>query len=686
MAGAVRRRAWCSSASTRALPRHRRARRIGQARGVRARTATSCWPKAAARAGHGELPAMPLTAGGRVAFQTENVLAAVGGGLGAGRAAGPSSAPASKPSTWIAPTRRGSSPWSRSARTRPWWWTACTTPSALRALVAAASASRRAGAASCTAPARTAATRTCWTRAPCWATPSTRWCCTTTPPCHPGGRRARHPRAVARRRLTQGGRAHVHRGPGRTTPRRCARCWHSARPGDFMHGAVRRGAAAEAPPPTCCATGSSRTGGQCRRRPGAPADRKPAWKSPAYGHCAAPTPWSRNTAIEAIVACDDREKLHRSAARLGNRALRARFPQFGLAAPRRRRGHGLDGPPAGDESRWPAAGARGLPGHLQPHRAPRQSQASSRSPSNTARNTSAGWPWTRLPKNCCMAARDDTAFRPGRRPAPPARAGRGHPPGPQHRLHRPRRRWRATSPIAACTRAAWCSSAGPRQRRIQAAETDGTNAISESIAQDKDLTKMLLDAAGVPVPNGRTASSPPKTPGPAAQELGGPVVVKPRDGSQGRGVAGQHRNARAQHGSLRSRRLKSARDVIVERYIPGHDFRLLVVGDTLVAAARRDPPQVSRRRRAYHARTGPAGQRGIRCAADGHATPLTKIRMDDIALSTLGQARLHGGRRAACGRAGRAAQQRQPQHRRQRHRRHRRGAPGSGRARRRGRA
>jgi cyanophycin synthetase len=54
------------------------------------------------------------------------------------------------------------------------------------------------------------------------------------------------------------------------------------------------------------------------------------------------------------------------------------------------------------------------------------------------------------------------------------------------------------------TRAAWCSSAGAaRQRRIQAAEVDSTSAVSESIAQDKDLTKRLLHAAGVPVPMGR---------------------------------------------------------------------------------------------------------------------------------------------------------------------------------------
>jgi cyanophycin synthetase len=44
---------------------------------------------------------------------------------------------------------------------------------------------------------------------------------------------------------------------------------------------------------------------------------------------------------------------------------------------------------------------------------------------------------------------------------------------------------------------------GSKQRRIQAAEVDSTSAVAESIAQDKDLTKRLLHAAGVPVPMGR---------------------------------------------------------------------------------------------------------------------------------------------------------------------------------------
>ena len=173
---------------------------------------------------------------------------------------------------------------------------------------------------------------------------------------------------------------------------------------------------------------------------------------------------------------------------------------------------------------------------------------------------------------------------------------------------------------------------GSRQRRIQAAETDATSAIGESIAQDKDLTKMLLEAAGVPVPLGRSVRDPDAA-WEAARELGGPVVVKPRDGSQGRGVAVNIRTREQVLAAYEAAAQISA-EVIVERYIPGHDFRLLVVGDQLVTAARRDPPQV----------TGD-GRHSIRqlveqvnadpLRGDGHATSLTKIRFDDIALATL---------------------------------------------------
>ena len=173
---------------------------------------------------------------------------------------------------------------------------------------------------------------------------------------------------------------------------------------------------------------------------------------------------------------------------------------------------------------------------------------------------------------------------------------------------------------------------GSRQRRIQAAETDASSAIAEAIAQDKDLTKMLLHAAGVSVPFGRSVTTAEEA-WAAAQEIGSAVVVKPRDGNQGKGVA-VNLSSREQVMAGFAAAAEISDDVIVERFIPGHDFRLLVVGNQLVAAARRDPPNVigdgEHSIRALVEQVNSDPRRG-----EGHATSLTKIRFDDIALATL---------------------------------------------------
>ncbi|QRX81973.1 cyanophycin synthetase [Glaciimonas sp. PAMC28666] len=179
---------------------------------------------------------------------------------------------------------------------------------------------------------------------------------------------------------------------------------------------------------------------------------------------------------------------------------------------------------------------------------------------------------------------------------------------------------------------------GSRQRRIQAAETSATSAIAESIAQDKELTKMLLNAAGVPVPQGRVVSNAADA-WQVAQEIDSPVVIKPRDGNQGKGVA-VNISTREQVFAAFAVAAEICSDVIVERYLPGHDFRLLVVGKEMVAAARRDPPLVigdgvhTIRELVDQVNSDPL--RG-----DGHATPLTKIRFDAIALASLAKQDYH---------------------------------------------
>jgi cyanophycin synthetase len=173
---------------------------------------------------------------------------------------------------------------------------------------------------------------------------------------------------------------------------------------------------------------------------------------------------------------------------------------------------------------------------------------------------------------------------------------------------------------------------GKKLRRILAAETDQTSAVAESIAQDKDLTKTMLSAVGVPVPEGQTVTSR-EMAWEAAQEIGFPVVVKPRHGSQGRGVA-VHLETRDQVMAAFDAAFQINPDVLVERWVTGHDYRLLVIGWKFVAAARRDPPLV----------TGD-GLRTVRQLVDlvnadpkrtsGHATSLSRIPLDDVALSVL---------------------------------------------------
>ena len=173
---------------------------------------------------------------------------------------------------------------------------------------------------------------------------------------------------------------------------------------------------------------------------------------------------------------------------------------------------------------------------------------------------------------------------------------------------------------------------GSRQRKIQAAEMDGTSAIAESIAQDKELTKDLLHAAGVPVPRGRTAVDM-EDAWKIALEIGLPVVVKPKDGNQGKGVT-VNVTTQEQLNTAYVAASEFRDDILVERFLPGNDFRLLVIGNKLVAAARRDPPQVvgdgthSVRELVEQVNKDP--RRG-----SGHATSLTKIRFDDIALASL---------------------------------------------------
>ncbi|WP_034521842.1 cyanophycin synthetase [Actinomadura rifamycini] len=140
---------------------------------------------------------------------------------------------------------------------------------------------------------------------------------------------------------------------------------------------------------------------------------------------------------------------------------------------------------------------------------------------------------------------------------------------------------------------------GRHRRTVWAAMTDATSAIGMEVAGDKRLAHRLLADAGLPVPAGRVASSPAEALE-ALREIGGPVVVKPVAGHQGEGVhieltepqevvaaftAAAGGAATAAGAGAGPAAGGDGAAVIVESYVPGRDYRVLVVGGRVAAAA-----------------------------------------------------------------------------------------------------
>ncbi|AIZ64454.1 cyanophycin synthetase [Hymenobacter sp. DG25B] len=132
---------------------------------------------------------------------------------------------------------------------------------------------------------------------------------------------------------------------------------------------------------------------------------------------------------------------------------------------------------------------------------------------------------------------------------------------------------------------------GVNQKRIWATTTSYTSHAGVEVAGNKNRTKALLHDAGVPVPRGTTVYSPDGLRD-AIEELGFPIVTKPLDGNHGKGASINITNWKDALAGLKAAQVYS-RAVIVEQFVVGHDYRLLVVNGKLVAAARRTPASVT---------------------------------------------------------------------------------------------
>ena len=131
---------------------------------------------------------------------------------------------------------------------------------------------------------------------------------------------------------------------------------------------------------------------------------------------------------------------------------------------------------------------------------------------------------------------------------------------------------------------------GANAKKIQATIASTSRFLGVEIAGNKDKTKTILGFHGIPVPGGDVTRDVEEGLR-IASRIGWPVVVKPLDASQGRGIVTDIRTEEEFRIAFEDAK-RYRQSIVVERYLPGRDFRLLVINHKFVAAAERVPAHV----------------------------------------------------------------------------------------------
>jgi cyanophycin synthetase len=168
---------------------------------------------------------------------------------------------------------------------------------------------------------------------------------------------------------------------------------------------------------------------------------------------------------------------------------------------------------------------------------------------------------------------------------------------------------------------------GRHQVRIVETKSHLTSANAVNTSRNKFLTNQLLIEAGLPVPGFKLASSPEQA-AEIAKELGFPLVAKPLSGSKGRGVTTGIRSPGELLRAVMDAQAAIEGPVMLEQFVPGSEYRLLVVGGKMVAAARRDPASVRGDGRSSVEQLVNTANRNEHRGAD-FDKPLVKLSFDD---------------------------------------------------------
>lgn len=131
---------------------------------------------------------------------------------------------------------------------------------------------------------------------------------------------------------------------------------------------------------------------------------------------------------------------------------------------------------------------------------------------------------------------------------------------------------------------------GKNQVRFRATMTDHTSSIAVDIASNKDETKRMLKDAAIPVAKGVCIAYMDEVDD-AVKNIGFPLVFKPLDGNHGKGASINVKTIEEAHAAYEHAK-KYSRKIIVEKFITGFDFRILVINNRFIAAALREPAHV----------------------------------------------------------------------------------------------
>lgn len=131
---------------------------------------------------------------------------------------------------------------------------------------------------------------------------------------------------------------------------------------------------------------------------------------------------------------------------------------------------------------------------------------------------------------------------------------------------------------------------GKNQVRFRATMTDRTSSIAVDLASNKDETKRMLKEAAIPVAQGECISTEEQVHD-VIKDIGFPLVFKPLDGNHGKGASINVKTTEAAIEAFHHAK-KYSRRIIVERFITGYDFRVLIINHRFIAAALREPAHV----------------------------------------------------------------------------------------------